>query len=60
MDRIFMILKNEIDPGVMLTLTYGYMYIHAYDHYIVKNIGIYLRSEVGVYRTIGPLVFITL
>ena len=35
---------------LQLSLLWGY--IHVYDH----NIGIYPRSQVSIYRTIGPLV----
>ena len=31
-------------------------YIHVYEQYIQTFIGRYLRSQVSVYRTIGPLV----
>ena len=53
MDRILMALKKKLIQGVSLTLPWGY--IHVYEHYI-KCIGIYLRSHVSVYKTIGPLV----
>ena len=46
-------LKKKLTPGVILTLPWGY--IHAYYHF---SIGIYLRFQVSVYRTIGPLVII--
>ena len=49
MDRLFMILKTKLTP-VHLSLLWGY--IHVYDH----NIGIYPRSQVSIYRTIGLLV----
>ena len=52
MDRILMILKKKLTPGVSLTLPWGY--IHVYEHY--RFIGIYLRSQVSVYRTTGPMV----
>ena len=45
-------LKKTLIPGVILTLSWGY--IHAYYH---SSISIYLKSRVSVYRTIGPLVF---
>ena len=54
MDRIFMILKNKMTPGVILTLPI-YIYI-LYMNIIVKQIYWYLRSPVSVYRTTGPLV----
>ena len=54
-DRILMILKKKLIRGVSLTLPWGY--IHVNEHYSqTKFIGIYLRSQVSVYRTIGPLV----
>ena len=58
MDRIFMILKIKLTTGVHLSLPWGY--IHVYDHNSLENkfIGTYPRSQVSVYRTIGPLVLI--
>ena len=50
-------LKKKLTPDVALTLPWGY--IHVYYHSSQnKFIGIYLRSQVSVYRTIGPLVLI--
>ena len=55
-------LKKTLTPGVILTLPLGYIYIHAYYHSSQTSllvdiyIYIYLRSQVSVYRTIGPLV----
>ena len=48
-------LKKKLTPGVALTRPWGY--IHVYYHSSQnKFIGIYLRFQVSVYRTIGPLV----
>ena len=47
-------LKKKLTPEVALTLPWGY--IHVYYHSSQTSIGIYLRSQVSVYRTIGPLV----
>ena len=53
-------LKKTLTPGVILTLPWGYIYIHAYYHSsqtsLLVYMNIYLRSQVSVYRTIGPLV----
>ena len=49
----FMNLKKKLNTGNILTLSLGY--IHVYDK-SNKFIGIYLRSQVSVYRTIGSLV----
>ena len=57
MDRICKILKIKLTAGVHLSLPWGY--IHAYDN-DSQFIGIYPRSQVSVYRTIGPLVYILL
>ena len=53
MDRIFMNLKKKLTPGVILTLSWGYP---VFDLFLNKFFGIYLRSQVSVYRTVGPLV----
>ena len=50
MNRIFIILENN-DPRVILTQL-GAIYLTII---VKKSIGIYLRSQVSVYRTIGPL-----
>ena len=50
-NRIFMNYKKKLNPGVVLTLSWGY--IHVYDLYSQINLG----SQVSVYRTIGPLVY---
>ena len=48
MGRIFMNLKNEIDPM-------GYSWGYIYDQYSLTNPLVYhLRSQVSVFRTIGP------
>ena len=48
-------LKKKLTPGVVLTLSWGC--IHEYDRCSKKKvIAVYLRSQVSVYRTIGPLV----
>ena len=49
-------LKKRLTPGVILPLPRGY--IHAYYH-SRQQVGIYLRFQVSVYRTIGPLVIQT-
>ena len=41
-------LKKKLPTEVAL----GYIHVHTYYH----SSGIYLRSQVSVYRTIGPLV----
>ena len=50
-------MKRAKTPVVHLSLPWGY--IHGYDHKSNKFIGIYPRSQVSVYRTIGPLVVIS-
>ena len=51
--------EKEIIPGVILTLSCGYIHVHVYDLYSqTKLIGVYLRSQVSVYRAIGPLVLV--
>ena len=50
MDNLLMILKKKLTQRIILTLACGY--IPVYDYYI----GIYLRSQVSDYSTIGPLV----
>ena len=45
-------LKKKVTPEIALTLPWGY--IHVYYH----SIGIYLRSQLSIYRTIGPLVLL--
>ena len=52
MDRLFVILKIKLTPGVHRSMLWGYIHVHVYDH----NSQTYLRSLVSVYRTIGPLV----
>ena len=47
----FMVIK--LTPGVHLSLPWGY--IHVYDHHSQT----YPRSQVSIYRTIGPLVLIS-
>ena len=50
-------LKKKLTPGVALTRCPRFIYI--YITIIVKKfIGIYLRFQVSVYRTIGPLVYL--
>ena len=55
MNKIFMILKTKLTSGIILIRRWGNA--HVYEHY--KFIGINLRSQVSVYRTIGPLVCIS-
>ena len=50
MDRILIIMK-EMAPGLHLPLYLGYVPL-----YLNMFIGIYNRSQVSVYRIIGPLV----
>ena len=51
--------ENEIKPRVVLTLYKGY--IHVYDLYSQTSLLVVdLRSQVSVYRTIGPLVLCVL
>ena len=49
-----MILKTRLTSEVIPTLPWGC--IHIYENYRQIIIGIYLRSQMSVYRTIGPLV----
>ena len=51
MDRILIILKKKMAPGLHLPIYWGY-----FPEYSNMFIGIYSRSQVSVYRTIGPLV----
>ena len=46
-------LKKTLTPGVILTLPWGYIHIVI----LVKQVYWYLRSQVSVYRTVGPLVY---
>ena len=48
-------LKNKLSPEVALALPRGY--IHVFYHSSQTSLLIY-RSQVSVYRTIGPLVLI--
>ena len=48
-------LKKTLTPGVILTLPWGYIHIAI----LVKQVYWYFRSQVSVYRTIGPLVLYT-
>ena len=48
-------LKQKLTPGGILTLSLGF--IHVNDIISKKSIDICLRSQVSVYRTIGPLVY---
>ena len=52
MNRTFMIVKIEIEPRGCSDNEY-------YHYSCTKFIGIYLRSQVSVYRTIGPLVIVS-
>ena len=54
-----MILKTKLTPVVILTLLCGYIYV--YDHYrqSYRFVHVYVRSQVSIYRTIGPLVRFT-
>ena len=51
MDTILIILKKKIATGLYLPFYWGY-----FPYYSNMFIGIYNRSQVSVYRTIGPLV----
>ena len=53
MNRMFINLQKELTPGVVLTLSWGYMTIK-----VKQFIGVYLRSRVSFYRTFGPLVLL--
>ena len=56
MGRIFINVKKKLTPWVILTLSLGY--IHAYGHYMQTSLLVYnLRSQVSVYRAIGPSSF---
>ena len=43
-------LEKKLTPGVALTLSWGYMYVYYHPSQT------FLRPQVSVYRTIGPLV----
>ena len=50
-------LKKKLTLGVALTRSWGY--IHVYYHSSQTSLLVmYLRIQVSVYRTIGPLVFL--
>ena len=53
---MFYDLKKKLIPGVALTWPWGYIHVD-YHSSQRKFIGIYLRFQVSVYRTIGPLVY---
>ena len=56
MDKLCMNLNKKLTLGVILTLFWGY--IHEYDHYSQTSLLVYIiRSQVSVYRTIGPSSF---
>ena len=49
-------LKKKLTPEVALTLPWGYIHVYYHSSQTSNFVGIYLRSQVSVYRTIGPLV----
>ena len=60
MGRIFLIMKIQLTPGVHLSLPCGNIHIYDQNNQTSLLIYIYPRSQVSVYRPIGPLVRILL
>ena len=50
-------LKKKLTPGVALSQPWGYIHVYYHSDQTSKLVYIYLRFQVSVYRTIGPLVF---